>query len=376
MPPFSYIRIKNTAGVVKAVLGPTGRDGGDNGFLYLAWKQRVNDIYFAEFALNTENPDLEYVQDKYQLEVIRSYPEIGLSEYTALNAIIRDDIPFIDDQGRSRVLVRAYGGNSLPARRRIAYPPNVAGLTEFTGVKGETVLKTIVKYNCDPAFTSSGGVNRDRVANTINLALETDGLRGATINWVCGGRTNVLEEIRKVALIAGGDFNTVQTGATTYEFRFYPGQLGTDRSTGADKIVFAIDRGNMKAPRFPRIRSAEKTVAIVGGKGEGTDRVIRIRTGPNYSATNDIETFIDGRNTATTTSLDSLGDQGLQELKFRNVLEYTVLQSPLYALDKDYFLGDLVIARHLGVDIVQQVYETTIAYKGPKENIDIVMKDR
>lgn len=375
MAPRAYIRIKDTSGAVKAVFTPNGSDGGENGFFWLTWKQTVNGIGIAQFELNQANPDAQYITDKYQLEVVRAYPDIGLTEYSAFDSHIRDKLPYTDDRGRNRLVVTAYDFNELPSRRRVAYYANKANYTVFTATKAETVLKRLVRDNCDPAFATTGNT-RDRTPNTIGLTIATDLARGNTIDWSCGGRTKLIDELQKVALIAGGDWRVNRTGLAAFQFEFYPGQLGTDRTSGANKIIFSLARGNMKTPKLVQKRSSEYTVALVGGKGEEDQRKIRTRTGPNYSATNDIETFVDGRNTDADAALDAIGDQALEAAQYRDVLEFEVLQTQLYSIGLHYFLGDLVLSEYNGAQFTQQVYETAFEYKGPHEAVDIVMRTR
>jgi hypothetical protein len=375
MAPRSFIRIKDTAGAVKAVFTPNGSDGGENGFFWLTWKKRVNGVNMAQFEVNQANPDVQYLVDKYQCEIVRADPAIGLAEYTSFDGLIRDDKPYTDDLGRDRIVVSAYGGNSLLTRRRIAYPANKANYTIFTAQKGETILKRLVRDNCDPAF-GNVGVGRDRTPNTIGLTIATDLAQGNTINWSCGGRQKLLDELTKIALIAGGDFNVNRTGLSSWQFEFYLGQLGTDRTAGSSPVIFSLDRGNMRAPTLVRNRSTEATAAIIGGKGEETARKIRNRTGANFSATNDFEIFVDGRNTDDNSALDNIGDQALEAARFRNVLEFEVLQSALYSAEKHYFLGDLTLAKYYGLTLTQQVYELDFAYRGPKETVGVVMRTK
>jgi hypothetical protein len=370
----AYIRIKDTNGTIKAVLTANGADGGENGFFWLSWKKRVNGIGVAQFEIDQANPDASYAtSDKYQLEVVRSYPEIGLAEYTAFDGLLRDYTAYTDEKGRNRLTVTAFDYNSLPDYRRIGYYANKANYTIFTAVKAETVLKRLVRDNCDPAFATTANT-RDRTPNTIGLTIATDLARGNTINWTCGGRSKLIDELAKIALIAGGDWRVNKTGLTTYQFEFYPGQLGTDRTTGANAIVFSLDRRNMIKPKLVYSRSNEKTVALVGGKGEEIDRIIRVRTGVNYGATNDIETFVDGRDTDDVNVLDSLGDHALATAQVRALLEFEVLQTGINAIEKDYFLGDLVKAQYYGLTFTQQIYELTFEYKGPREAVDVVMR--
>lgn len=374
MAPISYVQIKNASGVRQAVFTATGRDGGDNGFLYVTWKKTVNGVDIAEFSINAANPDAIYLIDKNQLEIWRADYALGLNDYISFDGIIRDDQPFTDDDNRDQIIVRAYGPNSLLARRRIAYPANMLNFTLFTAQPAETVLKRLVKYNCDPAFATVANL-RDRQPATMNLTVATDLARGNVIDWACGGRNNLLDELNKIALIAGGDFAVTKVSAGNYSFEFYPNQLGTDRTSGSNPIIFSKDRGNMRNPKLIRTRSAEKTIAIVGGRGENDTRVIRVRSGAGYSAANDIETYIDGRNATTNAALDDIGDQALAEAKFRNVIEYDVLKTSLCYPEKDYFLGDKVTAKYAGVTSAQQVREISFQYQDTREEAATVMKD-
>lgn len=376
MAPRSYVQIKDPSGARKAVFTAFGRDGGNNGFLSLSWKKRVNDTHIAQLTLNADNPDSVYLADKYQLEIWRSDPAIGLAEYKSFDGIIRDDIPSTDDSNRDRITATAYGENSLLARRHIAWPADKLNRTLFVAAKAETVLKTLVKYNCDPTFAvfGGGGTGRDRTPSTMNLTIATDLARGNTIDWTCGGRTNLLEELKKIVLIAGGDYAVTKTGLTSYVFEFYPGQLGTNRTTGSNPIIFSKDRGNMSEPKLIRQRSAEKTVALIGGRGEKDARNIRVRTGANFATDNDIETYIDGRNATTDAALDDIGDQGLEQARFRNVIDFDILQNALYTVEKDYFLGDLVLAKYAGITATQQVYEIAFEYSSGKEGVNIVTR--
>jgi hypothetical protein len=374
MAPISYVQIRNASGVRQAVFTATGRDGGFNGFLYVTWRKRVNGTDIAELAINAANPDAIYLLDKYQLEIWRSDPQIGLADYMSFDGIIRDDQPYTDSDNRDRLIVRAYGPNSLLARRRIAYPANEPNFTLFTAQPAETVMKRLVRYNCDPTYAITAN-KRDRQPNTMNLTTTTDLARGNVIDWSCGGRTNLLDELNKIASIAGGDFAVTKVSAGNYSFEFYPNQLGTDRTGGTNPIIFSKDRGNMSEPTLVRTRSSEKTVALVGGRGENDTRVVRVVGGANYSATNDIEVFIDGRNATTFAALESIGYQALAEAKFRNIIEYDVIQQSLCYIEKDYFLGDKVTAKYAGVSVTQQVYETSFEYKDNRETSATVMRD-
>lgn len=373
MAPQSYIRVRSPDGTLRTTFTAAGRDGGENGFLYLAWHKIVNGVHYGEFQVARSNPDVQYLIDKNIVEFWRYDRTIGLAEYVNFTGEIRDDQLEADEYNQEYMTVKAYGPNSRLARRIVAYPADESGYTAFGAINAETLMKTLVGQNAGPSVNSS---LRDRNPSTLGITLEADGARGAALTGWNVSRKNLLTALQDIQPVAGGDFDLVALGSGAYQFRFYPGQLGTDRTTGANKVIFSPTRGNMKTPKLIRERSSESTVAIVGGQGEKRLRIIRVRTGPNYSTTNDIEAFYDGRNDDSGGALDAIGDANLAAAKFRNVLEYEVIQTHLYSIDKDYFLGDLVLAQAFGLTITQQVAEVTGSYKDGKEQIDIVMKDR
>ena len=377
MAPYNFLRIFNSSGVLKAVITGGGRDpagiDAHNGFTYLGWRKKVNDIYFAEFDLNYKNPDVQYLQDKNIIQIVRSDPAIGLNQYVSLTAVIRDTIEYTVD-GVDSIKARAYGGNSLLARRRIAYPADIIDRTKFSLTNGETIMKTLVSYNCDPALATVAN-GRDRDAPTMNMTVQADGTTGSTVyGWSCGGRQILLAELQKLARVAGGDFDVVSTGTNTFEFRFYQGQLGTDRTLGGvQDVMFSILRGNMLNPKLSRLRNSEKTIAIVAGRGQEENRKIAIVEAFSHSDENDIETFVDARNVQDDAILDGMGEQALLAAEMRPTLDFTALQTPLYNVEKDYFLGDLVLAEYNGLYFSMKVEEITFSYRDGSEDVDVKM---
>lgn len=222
--------------------------------------------------------------------------------------------------------------------RIVAWPAATANRSKFTSAKAETIMKTLVEYNAGASATTGNG--RHRTGTITGISTAADAAGGNTLDWYCA-HAILLETLQKLALVAGGDFDLVKTGAQAWEFEFYPGQLGTDRS---GEVVFALDYDNMANPRFRTGRLGEKTVAIVGGQGEDSQRDITVRTGANYSSSNDIEVFVDAReiDKGNTAGLQAKGDQELEALRALDQFDFDVLQTAVGAYGRHYFLGDLV----------------------------------
>lgn len=375
----AYIKIKNgTTGAVKSIITATGRQippGVDaaNGFLDLMWRKKRNDQHFCEFTLDYNSPDVALLSDKDQIEVIRSDFDRGLTEYTSFDGIYRD--AFVGFDSSTKLLTftaRAYSYEHLLTWRDIAYPANKVNYTKFTNAKSETILKRLVDTNIGANALASNGRVED--AAYTGFSVEADSTRGNTLS-IGISHQNLLDALKKVVDAAGGGFKVTRTGLLTFRFDWV---VPEDRTTGSAAVIFSLQNGNMGDPKLAIERSKERTVAFVGGGGEDDNRVVRAVHGTNYSATNHIEMFVDARNSGVdTTVLDGIGEIKLEEVKYRNVIDYDVLQTEKTQVERDYFLGDKVKAVFADVNQSQYVDEIIFSYKGSdrKENVSVAMKD-
>jgi hypothetical protein len=224
------------------------------------------------------------------------------------------------------------------AWRIVAWTAAYTNRSKFTSAKAETIANTLVKYNITSDATIANG--REREGALTGVTVEADGAEGNTIDWYCA-YDNLLETLQDLTLVGGGDFDLVKTSSTAWQYRWYTGQLGTDNSSS---VTFALERGNMGNPVYIDNRLNEKTVCIVGGQGETSSRTIEVRTGTNYAAGNNIETFEQATDITTQAGLQSRGDKALAEVEAVKEFSFDVLQIPGCEYGDDYVLGDLVTA--------------------------------
>lgn len=307
--------------------------------------KRVNQPGLVSFKLKSTHPDIGSLTDKDQVEIYRENDSMGVDRYVEFYGLLRYTAPSFTDHGM--VLLRAPGQMHMLGWRNIAWYAGYADRSEFTSEKAETIMNTIVSFNCCAAATAGAG--RERDGAIVGLSVEADGAAGETLDWACHGK-NVLANLQDLAKVAGGDFKIVKTGAQTWEWRFLEGQLGTDRSA---TVIFSLLRGNMGNPINAFDRISEKTVAIVAGQGEGSDRAYVIRTGDDYHATNNnIESFVNASGQwSTTAGYEVAGDKKLADWKARSTFMFDVLQTPAtvygeVASGGHYEMGDLVLARY------------------------------
>lgn len=310
------------------------------------------------------------LEHRSQVEYWEADPENGIAWRRVFGALfLRHDWSAPDGVRRDEINCPGYLW--MLGTRIIAYYANTANRTKFTGQPAETIMKTLVSYNATASATTGNGRIRDGTNWPASvISVQADGGSGASLDWFCAWE-NLLENLQKLAPVAGGDFDLVKTGANAFEFRFYPGQRGADRS--AD-VVFALERGNMAQPAGRTDRTAERTVAVVGGQGEESARHVETVTGDDYAAGNDIEVFVEATNANTAGGLQSAG---LKELKNRRAVRqfaFDVLQTPACLYGKHYDLGDLVTAvnPYDGSSSVLKVRGVTIALaEGGKRTVSV-----
>lgn len=378
MAPNTYIKIKNgTTGAIKSIVTGTGGqippDGtGSNGYLDLVWRKKRNEVHFCEFVLDYNSPDVALLADKDQIEVVRSDIERGTTEYTSFDGLFRDAVIRFDTASKLYTFTaRAYSYEHMLSWRDIDHYAGRTNYTKFTSAKAETILKRLVDTNIGPNATTANGRKVD--GRYTGFSVEADSARGNTLS-IDISHQNLLDGLKKIVDAAGGDFKVTRTGLTTFRFDWV---VPTDRSTGAAAVIFSLENGNMSNPQILQERSKEKTVALIGGEGKDDARIQEVAYGSNFDInTNNIEMWIDARNSGTdTTTLAGIGAIKLASLKYRNVLDYDVIQTDATLVEKHYFLGDKVKARFAGVDTSQYVDELIFAYKNQQETVSVAMKD-
>jgi hypothetical protein len=319
-----HLDLYDTAGNRQAVI---------TDFHWLEYQMRVNYPGGAKFSIPGNNPILTNLQSDWRVDIWRELPN-GVWNRDQIGIIDGLEWVFTD---KATVTISASGPLSLLDKRRVAYYANTANRTAFYGKKAETIAKNLVSYNIGANATVANG----RLLNGVNslISIEADSERGNSLDWFCAW-AGLLDTLQKLAQVGGGDFDLVHTG-TGYEFRWYSGQRGVDRTATQ---VFSLERGNIAEPVYRLSNAKMSNVVVVGGKGEDADRQIRIVQSSDYSADKHSEAFLDATDVDTDAGLDSRGNAKLDELKTTRVFSFQVLQTASSNFGVDYGLGDLVKA--------------------------------
>jgi hypothetical protein len=346
-------------------------------FLEPLWARYTESVSGDEplvFALNADNP---VVADMEEFDIVEGWlrnTDLGIESsgnfVRAFVGIIRHWDLETDDDGLSFYTFYAPHERHILSWRSVLWYAGIANRSEFNVAPAETIMKTLVQYNCTADATVANGRQRDGDLATgmgIDLIVAADVGGGESLSASVMG-LNLLSVLQKLSDQAGGDFSLDWQGSNDWLFNFHPGQLGVDKSTGADRVLFSLKNDTMRNPRLRR-RGAQATTAIAGGQGEGVDRQISAVNGPDYAAGYDLETFVDARNEPTATGREFRGLARLADLRLSQELTFDVLQtsnqfySPIaVAGRKTYRAGDLVLAVY-GVEETRKVEQVIVNWK-------------
>jgi hypothetical protein len=355
MPQANYeLRIYNPAGALQYIV--TDLDGP------LQYTKQVNGAGMIRWAVDGSHPTVGNLERDWQVEVWRSRAaddgeENGIAKHVDAFGLVRDEERSSRADGRSTVAFTALGALHLLGRALVAYPAETTDRSRFVNKRAETIAKGLVTYNATTAGTEADGRDLDVPTWGSYVSVAADGAAGPLLDFFCS-RRNLLTSLQDLSRIGAGDFDLVKTGARAWEFRWYDGQLGTDRTS---TVTFSLQWGNMINPVLRRNWLGEATVAVVAGQGLGEERLYVVRQGANYDASvNASEVLVDARDVTTEAGLNRRGDARLDELRARDELQFDVVQTPgsLYGLH--YFLGDLVTARYQGVVTTPQIVQVTV----------------
>lgn len=367
---FYQIRILNASGVAYYML--TG--GADGGFTILEYETRVNEVGVCHFRIPGYNinytveqaiPDL---QIGYIVEVWRRESEDSTeSNELVWCGIIRKLVYSGRDQ--DVIDVYAYHINWLLQTRHVLWRENYPNRSKFENEEAETIMKTIVDYNIGPNATTGNG--RLRNGSVTGFVLESDGANGNALYVKCE-YANLLETCQDLAETGGGDFEVERytTGGNLWRFRWYTGQLGTDRTSS---VIFSTNFGNVTEAEFTWDRSQEKTVTAVLGPGSGWGRTIDIFEGPDYNVTTaNIETTTEGSNTDTYYERQSLANADLDKKRQARTTIFTPITDAPFRFNREFFLGDLVTVRYsTKYSGTRKLVASTVSYNLEGEMLDL-----
>lgn len=234
----------------------------------------------------------------------------------------------------------------------ITIPPSGQAYDRVTGTR-EAVARSWVESNCiNPA-------DNNRKQYPIVLG-SLQGL-GSSITEQTRNK-NLAEEIERILSPDNlGWYLVLDSENKRFIFNVERGNDLTAGQSINNRVMFGLKYGNMANFKKVRDSQAEKTVAYVGGQGEGADRtIIKVES---TGHTRRKEKFVDARDINDSEGLAERGQQALSDLAAINSYEFEVLDRQ-YAYETDWNLGDFITVvvdkenyMDLQVKKVREVYE-------------------
>lgn len=257
----------------------------------------------------------------------------------------------------------------LIGRRIAAYD---AGTT-YTNKSGaaETIMKAIVDEN----FVSATDADRNIAAW---LAVQANGGAGPTVSKGFSRRNilEVLQEISDLSLALGSPifFDVTPTG-TTFQFRTYAGQRGTDRGRSSSrKAVISPNFGNLVDTYVEMDHSEEITHAYAAGTGLEDERAVqpygddtRIAVSPFNRIEALVESFVAGTDT---TRLLNEAKTAVYEGRPRIITPGKIVQTDDFRYGVEFGFGDRLVRDLGGYASEVLVDNVRISVRGGEETIN------
>lgn len=354
MIPNYQVRFKDISGQLTHVMAGTGSERG--GLAGISCELVLNGTGSHAIALKGDTDLALEIGLDYQVEVWRR-PAGSQKWVLAYEGLHRTWVWQADASGEEQFISYGASYNSLLARRIVAAYAGSAG-SDKAG-KAESVIKAYVNENAGPGAA-------DRLLP--GFAVQTSGSGGN--DWT-GSRSwrNLLEVCQDIAYAGGGDFQVVGTGPATFEFRWFTGQMGTDRTIGNENpVVFSLQRNNMLQPVLSVNHGQEYNCVYVLGSGEEASRTVLIVASAGamgVSPWNRVEVSRQATNEGTTDGLTSAGVAELRAGAAQQSMGLGVAQTPECAYGVHYFLGDIVSA----------LYKQRVDKKIVKVSLDVTPDD-
>lgn len=260
----------------------------------------------------------------------------------ALYGLYRDTQVVMDESGNLYHMLYMMHPDEILTRYVSGFPTGVAGKSVWSGTSPAVIANDLVRWNMTEEATAANGRIRDasrvRGANdmgavgglsSINFALEPGAPLGDTIRELAKSYGFIVE----VKVANDGTLAVTQSPLTG------GGATGEDRR---DSVRFHLHLDNLQQASLGGDSLQERTVAIVGGGGEGGSRTFEVRTGQNYSSPeNDYEMWVNG-SSLDASELPALGDKALARVLAKGRYTSRVGVSVGYMPFRDFDIGDIV----------------------------------
>jgi hypothetical protein len=333
----------------------------------LSYKRAINSIGMAAVTVADDHPLLEDLELDHLIDIQYSYPSSDASERlwkTDFVGLFRDEQIATTQDGLIYHVLFFQDLNEILSRFVVAYRSEVANRTQWTATDISQIIDDVVKHNCTTSATTAAGRLRD--ATVIAGLVTGTTLTTESIDYGISPGRNALDIVQELAHLRL-DFQ-VEIDGDHVVFNQYE-RLGIDRS---ESTIFQLELDNISDANLSFDRLREKTVAIVGGRGENVSRDFVVRLGPNFQPDNEYEFFVNASDKEAN-ELSAIGDSALLAAAARVQINGTVSPSLGYVYGRDYGFGDLVTVSFAGFSEVKRINKVQIDFEQDAPAIQLEM---
>lgn len=253
--------------------------------------------------------------------------------------------------------ITAYSANHLMGRRIIDYFAGTSYSSKTTPTAAGNLIKTFVSENMLAGIVGADRQGTETQADiSAYLSNQANLGDGASLTMQCAWRNllDVIHELSDASTFAGTYMaaDIVAPTPSTLELRTYATVRGVDhRASSGTPVILSEESGSLANCLLTIDRSEEITVAVAGGSGEGTQRLVRTSidtTRIAESPLNRIEQFGDYSNISDATTLQSLADAMVRAGRPRIEFGADVVETNSATRGIHYDLGDMVTAAFRG----------------------------
>lgn len=359
LPQSRYqVRLYGTDGVLRAIFDDW------NSLYYFA---RLSDFGYHTFSIYGDDPRRDLFTVDSLVEVLKYNDGLGVPwhrEYIGFHRTFQDQI---SDRGGRLFTSYGRGMEDLIHRRALYYPAGSA--FDLKSGPADDIMKAYVRENVTSIATVANGRLRDGTIPGFTVTVDI----GAGPAYSSSGPwKNVFDIVQGIAKATMVDFDvTVTLPALSFVFSTYWPRKGANR-TGANPLVFSTGHANMSQPYGVESHMEEFNTVIVLGPGEATNRTTVLRADAAAQLASPwgaIEHTFDARNTDTVSALQAVGDEQLRTGRATRKISFTALQSRSTIFGRDFFLGDLVVARYKSLEAFKKLIGVEVTMAEGKENI-------
>lgn len=288
--------------------------------------------------------------------------------------LIRQREASTDEQGNTIRTVQGPSLEYLLSGRTVAYASGSAQADQ-SAVPADTLLVNLVSQNIGSSATDT---RRQLSASYFTVRSAAGTAPVVTKSMSYRALLDVMKEVCASSRAAGTEvyFAMVPTGDSTFDFRTYLGQPGSDRTSSGP--FFGLEYKNLSRPHLVENASSEINFGYGLGQGQGPNR--RVKTAED--TTRSLRSVF-GRREGTVNASNETTDNGVTAVAQSLITASRPLSSftgKLLSLQgcvfgKDWFFGDRLKISYDGVQFSALLRAVTVSYDGNgAETLDTMLE--